>query len=283
MQRPDAVAIAVHDVSPATWRECRELLAMLDDAGAPPVTLLVVPHFHHAADVLRDPAFIGAIDARRARGDELVLHGYYHVHDAAPPRTPRGWLERRVLTRAEGEFAALDEAGARGRLARGIEMFRTLGWPLYGFVPPAWLMGPAARAALAQCGHAFDYVTVRSGIYDLPQWRFERTANLCYSPDTAPRRALSTLLIGRELRRARTAPLLRISLHPRDAREPRVLDHWKRLVADALAQRTAMTKHAWVMQLRRQRASSQPQSDDVATSADVRAASRQAAEPSPPA
>ena len=43
MQRPDlrgtAVAIALHDVSPATWRECAVLLQMLDDAGAAPLTL----------------------------------------------------------------------------------------------------------------------------------------------------------------------------------------------------------------------------------------------------
>jgi uncharacterized protein len=250
MRRPDpaqrAVAIAVHDVSPATWRECRELLAMLDDAGAAPISLLVIPHYHYHAFVPRDRAFVRAMDARLARGDELVLHGCFHVDDAPPPRDPGAWFARRVLTRSEGEFAALDTRAAAWRIARGIAMFRDLGWPLYGFVPPAWLMSAGTRAALAGCAHRFDYVTSRSGVFHLPDWRFEPTANLWYSPRTAPRRALSMCAIHQELRRARSLPLLRLSLHPQDVRVPGVLRHWQRLVRDALALRAPVTKHGWV-------------------------------------
>jgi len=240
-----AVVIAVHDVSPATQRECRELVAMLDDAGASPLSLLVVPHFHSRGDVLREPAFVRAMEARLARGDELLLHGYFHVDDAASPRTPRDWFRRRMLTRREGEFAALDESEAARRIEAGIAMFDRLGWPLAGFVPPAWLLGIGTHAALSRC-RRFDYVTVRSGIFRLPDWRFERTANLWYSPDSALRRAISTCVIARELSRARRVPLLRLSLHPQDARVRSVLDHWRRLVAGALADRTPVTKGEWV-------------------------------------
>jgi predicted deacetylase len=241
-----AVAVAVHDVSPATWRECRELLAMLDDAGAAPVTLLVVPHHHYRASVLRDPAFVRAMEARLARRDELVLHGYFHVDDAPAPRTPTEWFARRVLTRAEGEFAALDARASAWRIERGIALFKRLGWPLAGFVPPAWLLGDGARNALLHCAHAFEYVTVRRGIYHLPGWRFERTANLCYSPDTTLRRAGSRAAIAYELRRANAVQLLRISLHPQDVRDAGVMRHWRRLVAATLAGRTAVTKCEWV-------------------------------------
>ena len=41
--RDPCVAIALHDVSPATWRECAALLEMLDGVGAAPLSLLVVP------------------------------------------------------------------------------------------------------------------------------------------------------------------------------------------------------------------------------------------------
>lgn len=241
-----AVVLAIHDVSPATWTECRQLLSMLDDIGARPVSLLVIPHYHYRAGVLRDRAFLQAMEARQALGDELVLHGYFHLDDAPPPQTLRGWFERRMLTRAEGEFAALSEGAAAWRIARGVAMFEALSWPLYGFVPPAWLMSAGARAALAQCGYPFKYMTVRGGIYHLPQWRFERTANLCYSPFSAPRRAFSAWAIGRELRRAHATPLLRISLHPQDVRVPGVLRHWRRLIGDALAQRRPVTKREWV-------------------------------------
>jgi len=247
---PRAVAIAVHDVSPATWRECRELLAMVDDAGAARVTLLVVPRYHHRAGVPGEPAFVRAMEARLARGDELALHGYFHVDDAPAPHTLPQWFARRVLTRTEGEFAALDARASAWRIGRGVALFERLGWPLAGFVPPAWLLSDGARHALAHCAHGFEYVTVRSGIYHLPEWRFERTANLCYSPDTALRRAVSRFGIGHELRRASAVPLLRISLHPQDVRGEGVLRHWQRLVADALAVRTAVTKREWVRRFR---------------------------------
>lgn len=243
---PRAVAVAVHDVSPATWDECRALLAMLDDVGVPRVSLLVVPDFHGRANVLDDAAFVRAMESRLARGDELVLHGYLHVDDAPPPRTPRAFFERRMLTRAEGEFAALDGAAAAARIASGVALFDRLGWPLTGFVPPAWLLGGGARAALAHYAHRFAYVTVRRGLYRLPDWRFERTANLWYSPTSRARRAMSRCAIALELRHARSQPLLRISLHPQDVRGRGVVAHWRRLIADALTTRRPVTKGEWV-------------------------------------
>jgi predicted deacetylase len=247
-----SVAITVHDVAPATLPACRALLAMLDDVGASPLTLLVVPHYHYRSDALREPAFLRAMEARLARGDELALHGLFHLDDAPSPRDARGWFERRLLTRREGEFAALDEDAAAWRIRRGVAFFRSLDWPLAGFVPPAWLMSPGARRALSCAEHPFEYTTTRSGIYRLPDWRFERTANLCYSPDSALRRAVSACAIARESRRARGVALLRISLHPQDALVPVVMKHWRRLVVDALEEREPVTKRGWVRRVRQQ-------------------------------
>lgn len=284
MQRPDATeraaAIAVHDVSPATWRECRELLAMLDDAGASPVSLLVVPQYHYDPPLTRDRAFVRAMDDRLARGDELVLHGCHHVDAAPPPRTPRAWFARRVLTRSEGEFAAVDERAAAWRIDRGIRVFAELGWPLHGFVPPAWLMSDGARAALARCGHPFSYVTIRSGMFHLPGWRFERTANLCYSPDTALRRAGSRVAIAVECARARSAPLLRLSLHPQDVRVRQVSSHWQRLVAAVIGTRALVTKDGWA---RRVRAAEAGSSSPVTEARYAREAARAPAERVPAA
>ena len=261
MQRPEsraAVAIALHDVSPATWRDCAVLLRMLDDAGATPLTLLVVPDYHFRAPVAADRAFVEAMNERLWRGDELVLHGLHHIDTAPPPRTLRGYVERRIFTRAEGEFAALPLDEAVTRIAAGVELFDALRWPLSGFVPPAWLANDSARAALARSAHPFTYMTVRSGIYSLPEWRFERTANLCYSPDTVLRRACSRLAIRHELRLARRTPLLRISLHPQDAREPPVLAHWRELVGAAIATRHAVTKREWIASVRQQGVAAEP-------------------------
>lgn len=247
MHRPDrrAVAIELHDVAPATWPECRAILEMLDDVGATRVTLLVVPRFHRGARLADDARFVAAMEARLARGDELALHGYYHLDLERPPVSPRGFVQRRLLTRAEGEFAAIAEDDAVERIARGAEAFAVLGWPLYGFVPPAWLLGDAARRALTRCGYAFEYVGVRSGLYRLPSWRFAGCANVWYSPDKAWRRALSRANIRRTLARSRTRPVLRLSIHPQDARVPEVMAHWRTLARDALSDRTPVTKREW--------------------------------------
>src|SRR5689334_8833381 len=135
-----AVAFVVHDAAPATWPECSMLLRMLDDLGARPLTILVVPHYHYRDPIVKDTRFVAALNARLARGDELALHGFHHRDDEPPPRTLRGFVERRLLTRSEGEFAALNEPAAAWRIEHGIEAFRTLRWPLSGFVPPAWLL-----------------------------------------------------------------------------------------------------------------------------------------------
>ena len=254
MRRPDdagrAAVVAVHDVSPATWHDCRQLIQRLDAIGVSPLTLLVVPDFHHRAPVASDPAFVRAMDARLARGDELVLHGLVHLDEAPAPRTPRDFVRRRLMTRAEGEFAALPADDAAARLARGIALFDALGWPLHGFVPPAWLASDGTRAALGLRVDRFDYVTARGGIHHLPHWHYEPTANLCYSPGNAPRRLYSRLAIRRELARAKRIALLRLSLHPQDARVPGVLAHWERLAAEAMASRLVVTKREWTTRFR---------------------------------
>jgi uncharacterized protein len=235
-------AIVVHDVAPATWPQCQELLAMIDAQGAPPVTLLVVPHFHRGIRTRDSQAFVAALNARVSRGDELALHGYYHVDDGPRPRSLGAFMARRVLTRGEAEFAAIDADDAQQRLAHGIAMFDEAGWPLAGFVPPAWQLNAATRRAIGAAGARIAYVPVRGGIYRLPGWRFEPTANLCYSPDRRWRRALSRASIGWALAWHRQRRLLRLSLHPLDAGFPGVVAHWQALIERALRTRHAVTK-----------------------------------------
>lgn len=242
---PRALCVALHDVAPATWPACRRLLAMLDEIGPLPVTLLVVPDYHRRGQVDHDPAFIRAIEARLARGDEVVLHGYHHLDDA-----PRGaalhWLQRRVYTAGEGEFAALAEVEAQVRLARGWEMLvGELDWPVSGFVAPAWLLSAGTRAALAQM--PFRYTTTLRAVHHLPDWRAVAAPTLVYSVRNAWRRAVSRQWNRWLFAQVRSdAALLRLGLHPADAYYPEVVDDWARLLRHALEQRRPTTKAAWV-------------------------------------
>lgn len=240
-----AVCIALHDVAPATWPACRRLLALLDALGPVPVSLLVVPDYHRRGAVCDDAAFVRAIEARLARGDEVVLHGYYHLDEAPRARAPLQALRRRVYTAGEGEFAALDAGEARRRLLAGLAMLGgRLGWPLAGFVAPAWLLGAGARAALS--GLPFRYTTTLGAVYRLPDWRSSPAPSLVYSVRRPWRRAASHHWNRWLLARTPAERLLRIGLHPADAQYPDVVDDWGRLIAAALRQRRPLTKRAWV-------------------------------------
>ncbi|HYW92461.1 MAG TPA: polysaccharide deacetylase family protein [Gammaproteobacteria bacterium] len=243
-ERIRALCVSVHDVAPATWPECASLLRMLDAIGGVRVTLLVVPDYHRRGLIDRDSAFLKAIEARLARGDEVALHGYYHLDDAARPLDPVGWFRRRVYTVGEGEFDALPAGTARERMEQGLALLRGLGWPVTGFVAPAWLLGRAARGVIASL--PFRYTTTMRSHFCLPRWQETPARSLVYSARSALRRDLSRRWNESLFRQQRHADLLRVSLHPVDARHEPVVGHWHDLVERALIDgRQPVTKQHW--------------------------------------
>lgn len=246
---PPTLCVSLHDVAPSTWPACQVLLKMLDQLGPIPVTLLVVPDYHGRGSIESDRGFLHAIDRRLARGDEVVLHGYYHRDDQGCDG-PRAWLSRRIYTAAEGEFAALAQNEARARLERGLALFARVGWPVSGFVAPAWLMGQGTRAALMDLPLA--YTTTVRAIYQLPTWKETVAPSLVYSVRSAVRRVLShgwNAALDWHLRqpqRACAGPW-RYGIHPADARYADVVSAWQRYVVRALLQGCQpLTKQAWV-------------------------------------
>lgn len=162
------VAVALHDVAPATWPLYAPLLTALDDWRVP-LTLLVVPWWHGGQRVTQDGVFRAAMDARLRRGDEIALHGWRHLDEAVPPVRPAQRWRRRVLTPGKGEFAALGSAVSRFRIAASVAAFAGCGWCAEGFVAPAWQLSPAAANALR--GHAFAYTSNRDALWWLPGQR----------------------------------------------------------------------------------------------------------------
>jgi predicted deacetylase len=237
------VCISVHDVAPGTWPACRRLLRMIDSFGRVPVTLLVVPDYHRQGRIDRFPVFMREVEQRLARGDEVALHGYYHLDEGPRPAGPVDWFRRRVLTRGEGEFAVLPFEPARKRLQLGMSVMNSLGWPVHGFVSPAWLLGAEARAALGRFKIA--YTTTRGGIYRLPGWRFTRSPSLVYSVGAAWRHWMSESLNRAVLPLARRGELLRLSLHPVDASLPQAVSHWRSVIGEVLRTHEAVTKARW--------------------------------------
>ena len=138
MREPRQLCVSVHDVAPATWRSCQQVLAAVREVAEIPVTLLVVPAYRGQCSALA-PGFESAMTDQLAHGHELALHGYFH-RDLGVPRSAVDWLRRRVYTAGEGEFWALSRDEAAERLLLGQRWFAANRWPLAGFVPPAWLL-----------------------------------------------------------------------------------------------------------------------------------------------
>jgi predicted deacetylase len=230
------LCIVLHDAAPSTRSACvRTLAAVRRVAGDVPVTILAVPRYHDEAPSAEFEAWLGE---RSRRGDELALHGCTHRDDGAA----QGWLDalrRSHYTRGEGEFWSLSRAEALARIDVGIAWFAKNGWPLAGFVAPAWLLGPGGWAALGE--RPFEYTATLRRLIHLPVRNAVTSQSVVYSTASAWRRSTSLAWNALVDLAERRNPLLRLELHPRDADFTSVRASWQRILARALRHRKPST------------------------------------------
>ena len=229
-------AVSIHDVAPATWDACLELLELLAGSGAAS-TLLVVPRHHGGVPATADARFISGLHARVAAGDEVSLHGYFHYDDGPAARTPVGWARRRLYTASEGEFDALDSTEAARRLQLGRTELEQAGFTIRSFVAPAWLLGAGARQALARSPLA--YTCSRDSLIRIRDGATIAAPSLVWSTRSAWRRGVSGWWNARRLKRLADAPLLRLAMHPADARHPATMAAWREVVERLAATRVS--------------------------------------------
>lgn len=244
-----ALCVSIHDVAPATWAACRTLAAAVAEVDPRlPLTLLVVPDYHALGHGV--PAWYRAwLDHRLAEGDEIALHGYTHRDEAPPARTLGDGLRRRCYTAGEGEFAALSREAAMRKLAAGDGWCARHGWQARGFVAPAWLMSRGAWDALS--AFDFEYTTTLGRFHLLREGRFVTAPSLVYSARTPWRRWMSRQWNDVLSCAVREAPLVRLGLHPADARHPELIEHVQRLLDRVRRGRTGMTKIEYARLARR--------------------------------
>jgi len=238
------LCLVLHDVTPQTWADYQPFMDAVDDLGQVPITLLVVPNFHHRQPLSEHPGFRYQLERRLTRGDELALHGYYHCDDEPAARTVRAWWMRRIYT-SEGEFYTLDQAQAQWRLEAGSELFKQFGWPFAGFVAPAWLMSAGTRRALEQSG--LSYTSDAQQLYRLPDFAPITAPGLVWSARTAWRRGVSWLVSESAAHLYRQAPLVRLGIHPVDMRHDFSRRYWLCLLQRLLEEgRIPVTKLDWL-------------------------------------
>jgi predicted deacetylase len=240
------LCVSLHDVAPATWPSCQKVLDAVREVADIPLTLLIVPAHHGQCSA--QPEFERAISAQLAAGNELALHGYFHV-DPHVPSDLGDWIRRRIYTAGEGEFCSLSEDEARERLTLGARWFTANGWPMAGFVAPAWLLGAGAWRAL-RARDGLQYTTTLTKLIVLPEAYAIHAPCLTYSVRSAWRRPTSIVWNMLLSRVTQGSQVLRLGLHPHDADSRAVRQSWQRLLERALSDRKAVTKAEFVRQWR---------------------------------
>lgn len=228
------LCVAIHDVAPATWPECLHLLHAVRAVADIPLTWLVVPRYHGSR--FRSRNCEAMLDKLLGEGHELALHGYTHRDEE--PLDAVSWVLRAVYTQREGEFAALSAAEARRRIDLGLAWFGERGWPVKGFVAPAWLVGKQVWDVLAE--YPLLYTTTYGRFHLLGEGVAVRAPALVYAARNRAGRWLSPRAI--DAIAAVAGPLVRVALHPRDAHYPELVLHAQRLIERLMVERDVLTK-----------------------------------------
>jgi Uncharacterized protein conserved in bacteria (DUF2334) len=220
--RRPTIAVALHEIEPATFERCALIRDWLDDHGIDRVTLLVVParDLHPVGE--RCPEMVRWLAERRRTGDSIAQHGFQHEHCSQtalmPMRRPR-----------MAEFVGLDGAETHRAVEAGRRVLELAGIEPDGFVAPAYAYTRVLRGILASdgaLGSRFRWWAGRLRLHGVPR---VPSAGAIPSRLLAPawglgsegmtRRVLSPGLIrAGALLGGQT---LRLDVHPRDLEHPR--------------------------------------------------------------
>ena len=212
--RPDHVlAVAVHDIEPATFERAALIRDWLSDLGVDRVTLLVIParDMHPLSD--RRPEVGPWLLDRSLRGDAIAQHGFCHSRSRAGhfPRHPLAPIGNEAP-----EFVGLDTTATTRALDAGRRVLKLAGIEPRGFVAPAYAYTPQLRESLRT---RFQWW---AGTWALHSTR--AGAHRCVSgPPIGLTAGPLTRLISPALLRIAgrlAGPTLRLDVHPLDLASP---------------------------------------------------------------
>jgi predicted deacetylase len=232
------IAVALHDIEPATFERCALIRDWLSDHGVDRVTLLVIParDLHPLGE--RCPEMVDWLRERRRAGDSIAQHGFQHIQLRG--RQPNQSV---IPTRGRraAEFVGLNHEDTRRAVDAGWRILKLAGIEPDGFVAPAYAYTPALRgvlprrfqwwASLLRLHRAHARADGQRAQRLAPAWGM--------GTDGWARRLLSPALI-------RTGSLLcgetlRLDLHPSDLQHPRHMLALEWVLGRAGAERTAVT------------------------------------------
>jgi hypothetical protein len=196
------LAVALHDIEPATFEHCSLIREWLGDLGVDRVTLCVIPAADHHPFFQRSPALTEWLVERRREGDAIAQQGFVGGRPAgARESVEHVRAGRRILS-----LAGLEPRGYRAPSLAHLfgawrELSRTFDW---------WMAAGAVRAGSVRAGNTIR-IDVHPDDFDAHPGRtralertIRRAAERC-SPvtydqlSTAPERAVVSE-VGRVLR-----------------------------------------------------------------------------------
>jgi len=230
------IAVALHDIEPATFERCALIRDWLDDHGVGRVTLLVIParDLHPLAE--RSPEMVSWLIERARGGDAIAQHGFQHLRTQRTRGRAGGPYQslRSLGADRESEFVGLDAHETRRAVDAGRRVLKLAGIEPRGFVAPGYAYTPALRRTL---GERFHWWAALLGLHRAHERRDLLGPPIALSSSGNMRRALSPALLraGALL----SGGTLRLDLHPSD------LDHPSHMLAlEWVMRRSARTREA---------------------------------------
>jgi hypothetical protein len=210
MQPDRTLAVALHDIEPATFERAALIRDWLDDLGVDRVTLLVIParDMHPLSD--RRPEVATWLLERAGRGDAIAQHGFHHLQARRSRWPPH---PRCAIARESPEFVGLDQLQTARALDAGRRILKLAGIEPRGFVAPAYAYTATLRESLRT---RFQWW---AGAWGLHPTRAGARRQVCRPPiGLAAAGPLGSAISPSLLRLGGllAGRTLRIDLHPRD-------------------------------------------------------------------
>ncbi|MBE3588553.1 MAG: polysaccharide deacetylase family protein [Thermoanaerobacteraceae bacterium] len=237
------VNVSLHDVSPVFAAEMKYLVDFIRGLGVSRGTILVVPDFHGCSPLIPGSPFVTWLDSLASGGWEMVLHGLTHKEPAGREsrreNNPFRYMVSRWYTSGEGEFYRLSGREARERVERGLAILKGCGIEPAGFIAPAWLLSKGSYQILKQ--FPFAFTTTLAGIHDLRTGSFYPVPAVSFSSRSPVRVNLSRLFVPLLAGLAGSREMVRLVLHPADARHPAIMEIARRICRRMLECRRTVT------------------------------------------
>ncbi len=244
LESKGSLVVSIHDIAPATRETAEKIVSELSRRGVTSFSLLVIPNYHRAGSFSADRELGIWLREIEGRGNEIVIHGYFHERPRRAEENLREKFIARVYTNGEGEFYDLDYDEAFRRISRAREEFASLGLSPRGFIAPAWLLSSEGERAARDAG--MEYTTRIGSVHDLRSGKNFAARTLVYSGRNHWRRTTSLAWNAALFLAAKQQPLLRLSIHPIDYDQPEIWRQILRIIDEVLPGRTATTYATWV-------------------------------------